>query len=328
MSTTNAAPPISSQTGYFTHDRIDMLNPLENAPESPERLDRIEKNMIALGLDERVLRVEAEVAPLEAVTLAHDADYVESLRLASEGDAEALRRFDAPDTKVGPETFEAAMKSAGAVVEAVDWLMAGKIANAFCGIRPPGHHAGRAQARGFCYLNNVAIGALHAIHRYGLERVAIIDFDAHHGDGTEEILGNERRVRLFSLFQWPLYPHKLPEPRPSNVLEARMPAGADGSALTDVLERIWLPALESFRPQLILLSAGFDAHCEEQIAQLKMKESDYARLTRRLLDAADVLCGGRLVSVLEGGYAVRSLARSVMTHLNTLVRHQPINQEG
>lgn len=305
-----------------------MLNPLENAPESPERLDRIEKNMIALGLDERVLRVEAEAAPLEAVTLAHDADYVESLRLASEGDAEALRRFDAPDTKVGPETFEAAMKSAGAVVEAVDWLMAGKIANAFCGIRPPGHHAGRAQARGFCYLNNVAIGALHAIHRYGLERVAIIDFDAHHGDGTEEILGNERRVKLFSLFQWPLYPHKLPEPRPSNVLEARMPAGADGSALTDVLERIWLPALESFRPQLILLSAGFDAHCEEQIAQLKMKESDYARLTRRLLDAADVLCGGRLVSVLEGGYAVRSLARSVMTHLNTLVRHQPINQEG
>lgn len=305
-----------------------MLNPLENAPESPERLDRIEKNMIALGLDERVLRVEAEAAPLEAVTLAHDADYVESLRLASKGDAEALRRFDAPDTKVGPETFEAAMKSAGAVVEAVDWLMAGKIANAFCGIRPPGHHAGRAQARGFCYLNNVAIGALHAIHRYGLERVAIIDFDAHHGDGTEEILGNERRVRLFSLFQWPLYPHKLPEPRPSNVLEARMPAGADGSALTDVLERIWLPALESFRPQLILLSAGFDAHCEEQIAQLKMKESDYARLTRRLLDAADVLCGGRLVSVLEGGYAVRSLARSVMTHLNTLVRHQPINQEG
>ena len=220
------------------------------------------------------------------------------------------------------------MKSAGAVVEAVDWLMAGKIANAFCGIRPPGHHAGRAQARGFCYLNNVAIGALHAIHRYGLERVAIIAFDAHHGDGTEEILGNERRVKLFSLFQWPLYPHKLPEPRPSNVLEARMPAGADGSALTDVLERIWLPALESFRPQLILLSAGFDAHCEEQIAQLKMKESDYARLTRRLLDAADVLCGGRLVSVLEGGYAVRSLARSVMTHLNTLVRHQPINQEG
>ena len=328
MSTTNAAPPISSQTGYFTHDRIDMLNPLENAPESPERLDRIEKNMIALGLDERVLRVEAEAAPLEAVTLAHDADYVESLRLASEGDAEALRRFDAPDTKVGPETFEAAMKSAGAVVEAVDWLMAGKIANAFCGIRPPGHHAGRAQARGFCYLNNVAIGALHAIHRYGLERVAIIDFDAHHGDGTEEILGNERRVKLFSLFQWPLYPHKLPEPRPSNVLEARMPAGADGFALTDVLERIWLPALESFRPQLILLSAGFDAHCEEQIAQLKMKESDYARLTRRLLDAADVLCGGRLVSVLEGGYAVRSLARSVMTHLNTLVRHQPINQEG
>lgn len=319
MSQTNAMT-LTLPTGYFTHDRIGMANPLENAPECPERLERIENNMIALGLDERVLRVEAQRAPLEAVTLAHDADYVESLEKASEGDAEALAQFTAPDTRVGPGTFDAAMKSAGAVVEAIDALMAGRIANAFCGIRPPGHHAGRRAARGFCYLNNVAIGALYAMKTYGLDRVAIVDFDVHHGDGTEEILGGDNRVRLFSLFQWPLYPNKLPEPRPANVFDAKMEAGADGTVLTEVLEKKWLPALEKFKPQLILLSAGFDAHCEEQMAQLKMKECDYARLTRRLLDAADVLCEGRLVSVLEGGYAVRCLARSAMTHLNTLVR--------
>ena len=320
MSNQNAAHNQSLPTGYFTHDRIDMVNPLENAPESPDRLDRIENNMIAMGLDERVLRVEAEQAPLDVVTLAHDEDYVENLKKASEGDEEALSHFTSPDTKVGPGTFDAAMKSAGAVVTAIDWLMTGKIANAFCGIRPPGHHAGRREARGFCYLNNVAIGALYALKQYGLERVAIIDFDVHHGDGTEEILGGDDRVRLMSLFQWPLYPNKLPEPRPANVMDAKLEAGADGQDLTALIERVWLPALENFKPQLILLSAGFDAHCEEQIAQLKMKESDYARLTRRLLDAADVLCDGRLISVLEGGYAVRSLARSAMTHLNTLVR--------
>lgn len=320
MPNQNVPVPKSLPTGYFTHDRIDMVNPLENAPECPERLDRIENNMIALGLDERVLRVEAARAPLEAVTLAHDPDYVERLEKASAGDAEALARFTAPDTKVGPGTFDAAMKSAGAVIEAIDAVMKRRVANAFCGIRPPGHHAGRSEARGFCYLNNVAIGTLYALKEYGLKRIAIIDFDVHHGDGTEEILAGDERVRLFSLFQWPLYPNRLPEPRPANVLEAKMEPGADGADLTCILERVWLPALEKFNPELILLSAGFDAHCEEQIAQLKMKETDYARLTRRLLDAADVLCEGRLVSVLEGGYAVQSLARSAMTHLNTLVR--------
>lgn len=306
-------------TGYFTHDRIAVPNPLPEAPERPERLDVIERNMLALGMDALVRVHYAKPAPIESVILAHDLEYVRRLEAASAGDPAALATFDAPDTRVGPDTFDAAMKSAGAVVEAVDELYAGRIKNAFCGVRPPGHHAARAEARGFCYLNNVAIGAYWAMRRHGARRVAIVDFDAHHGDGTEEIVANHPDIRFMSLFQWPLYPHRMMEPTPKNVVVSPVAAGADGAVFTDILENVWLPQLEAFRPDIIFVSAGFDAHVEEQMAQLKVKELDYARITRRLLDAADVLCEGRLVSVLEGGYAVRSLARSVMAHLNMLV---------
>lgn len=311
--------PADASTGYFTHDCVLVPNPLSEAPECPERLDHIENNMIALGIDDRVWRVEAARAPLAAVLLAHDEEYVRRLEAASEGDSAALATFTAPDTRVGKETFDAAMKSAGAVVEAIEALFAGKIRNAFCGVRPPGHHAGRHEARGFCYLNNVAIGALWAIQRGFAKRVAIVDFDVHHGDGTEEIVAGNAAIRFHSLFQWPLYPNRVMTPQPNNVVITPMEAGADGNALADVLETVWLPSIEKFKPDLILVSAGFDAHTEEPMAQLKMTEMDYARITRRLLDAADTLCEGRLVSVLEGGYAVRSLARSVMSHLNMLV---------
>lgn len=311
--------PADASTGYFTHDCVLVPNPLSEAPECPERLNHIENNMIALGIEDRVWRVEAARAPLEAVLLAHDEEYIRRLEAASEGDSTALATFTAPDTRVGKETFDAAMKSAGAVVEAIEALFAGKIRNAFCGVRPPGHHAGRHEARGFCYLNNVAIGALWAIQRGFAKRVAIVDFDVHHGDGTEEIVAGNAAIRFHSLFQWPLYPNRVMTPQPNNVVTTPMEAGADGNALADVLETIWLPSLEKFKPDLIMVSAGFDAHTEEPMAQLKMTEMDYARITRRLLDAADTLCEGRLVSVLEGGYAVRSLARSVMSHLNMLV---------
>lgn len=314
--------PVSCQrlpTGWFTHDCVDVPNPLAEAPERPERLDTIENHLIALGLDERVKRFECGRAPVGAVLLAHDGAYIERLRLASEGDVRALAAFCEPDTKVGPETFDAAMKSAGAVTSAVDALMEGRIRNAFCAVRPPGHHAARAEARGFCYINNVAVGALWAVHQHGLRRVAIVDFDVHHCDGTEEIVAGNPAVRLLNVYQWPLYPNRRLSPTPENVVMSPLPAGADGADLEKVLETVWLPALEAWRPELIMVSAGFDAHCEEQLAQLKMKETDYARLTRRLLDAADVLCGGRLVSVLEGGYSVHSLARSAMTHVNMLV---------
>ena len=239
---------------------------------------------------------------------------------ASDGDPEAQRRFSEPDTKVGPDTFRCALASAGAVVRAVDALFERSVRNAFCAVRPPGHHASRGRAAGFCYLNNVAIGALYAIRRFKLERVAIIDFDAHHGDGTEEIVAGNPKIRFFSIFQWPFYPNRRMEPTPMNVEAAPVEAGADGAVLREILETDWLPKLERFRPQFIFCSSGFDAHSEEPMAQLKATELDYAYLTRRLVEAATVVCEGRLVSVLEGGYSIGSLARSAVTHLQALLR--------
>ncbi len=308
-------------TGYFTHQLVELPNPLENAPESPERIEAIETRLMAGGVDDILRRVDCGPALRETVLLAHDADYLADLERASAGDAEALKRFSEPDTKVGPDTFRCAMASAGAVVRAVDELFTRTVKNAFCAVRPPGHHAWRNRASGFCYLNNVAIGALYARARYKLERIAVLDFDVHHGDGTESILAGLPQFRFFSLFQWPLFPFTRMEPTPENVVATPLAAGAEGHVLSDVVEHIWLPALEAYKPQLVLLSAGFDAHVEEHMAQLKAAEIDYARMTRRLVRAAGELCEGRLVSVLEGGYAVRSLARSVLTHIQGLVRN-------
>lgn len=310
-------------TGYFTHELVDLPNPLAHAPECPERMEAIETRLLAAGMDDALRRVACGPAPREAVLLAHDADYIEALCLASEGDPEALKRFDQPDTLVGPNTFRSAMASAGAVVRAVDALCApgGRtIKNAFCAVRPPGHHAGRAHAAGFCYINNAAVGVLYAIERYGLSRVALVDIDAHHGDGSEAILAGNLKVRFFSLFQWPLYPNKRLEPTPENVVASPLAAGADGADVRAVFDREWLPKLDAFAPELIVLSAGFDAHTEEHLAQLKVAEVDFAYMTRKLLEAAERHAQGRFLSVLEGGYSPRSLARSVLTHLQVLLR--------
>lgn len=310
----------SLPTGYFTHQLVNLPNPLENAPESPERIEAIETRVMLAGLDERIRRVECGPAPREAVLLAHDEAYLDALERASAGDEAALAQFSEPDTRVGPDTYDCAMASAGAVVRAVDAVFARTVKNAFCAVRPPGHHASRARASGFCYLNNAAIGALWAQKRYKLSRIMVLDFDAHHGDGTEEILAGRSALRFLSLFQWPLFPHRRMDPQPANAILSPLEAGADGVELRRVVEESWLPEIERFRPELMILSAGFDAHTEERIAQLKAAEIDYACLTRLLVEASWRHCEGRLVSVLEGGYELRSLARSVFTHLQGLVR--------
>ena len=308
-------------TGYFSHQLVGLPNPLEEAPESPERIEAIETRLMLAGLENRVRRVECGPAPREAVLLAHDADYLAALEGASKGDPEMMKRFTEPDTLVGPDTFDCAMASAGAVVRAVDSIFGRCVKNAFCGVRPPGHHASRSRASGFCYLNNAAIGALWAQKRWHAERVMVLDFDAHHGDGTEEILADRPGIKFLSLFQWPLFPHRKMEPTPQNVVLSPLAAGAGGEEIREVLETVWLPEIESFRPDIIVLSAGFDAHCEERIAQLKAAEMDYACVTRLLVEASFEFCEGRLLSVLEGGYELRSLARSVFTHLQALVRN-------
>ncbi|MDO5532023.1 histone deacetylase family protein [Sutterella sp.] len=307
-------------TGYFTHQLVSLPNPLEEAPESPDRIEAIETRLMLGGFGGRVRRIDCGPAPMDAVLLAHDADYVSALELASKGDREALARFSEPDTRVGADTFDCAMASAGAAVRAVDAVFSRTVKNAFCGVRPPGHHASRNRASGFCYLNNAAIAALYARKRYRLSRVMILDFDAHHGDGTEEIVAGIPEIRFLSLFQWPLFPHRRMEPTPGNVVISPLEAGADGVELRRIVEDVWMPEIEQFEPELIILSAGFDAHAEERIAQLKAAEIDYARVTRLLVEASWHICEGRLVSVLEGGYMLRSLARSVFTHLQGLVR--------
>ena len=308
-------------TGYFTHQLVGLPNPLDDAPESPDRIEAIEARLMLAGLEGRVRRVECGPAPREAVLLAHDSQYVDDLEHASLGDPEALKRFTEPDTRVGEDTFSCAMASAGAVARAVDAIYGRSVKNAFCAVRPPGHHASRSRASGFCYLNNAAIGALWAQKRWRAERVMVLDFDAHHGDGTEEILADRPGVRFLSLFQWPLFPHRRMEPTPSNAVLSPLPAGAGGEDIRSVVENVWLPEIDKIQPDLMILSAGFDAHCEERIAQLKAGEMDYACVTRLLVEASFAYCEGRLVSVLEGGYELRSLARSVFTHLQGLIRN-------
>lgn len=332
---------IHAKTGYFTHDGVDNLAPrieltqvpddvdprLYDAsepmlsPECPERLSTIENLMMATGLDERVFRVLADPAPLEWVQLAHTPEYIERLRLASLGDKAALASFTEVDTPVTETTYSMALKSAGCVLAAIDALYQGEIFNGFCAVRPPGHHAGPSQARGFCYFNNVAIGALYAQRRYKAERIAVIDFDVHHGDGTEEILEGHPGIKFFSLFQWPLYPSVLNPECARNIFRLKVPAGSTGSDVLQQIHDAWDPVLEEYQPDLILCSAGFDAHTEEPMAQLKWNEADFAAMTRYLLDWANKSANGRLISVLEGGYSLRSLARSVVSHLNTLVRY-------
>jgi acetoin utilization deacetylase AcuC-like enzyme len=198
--------------------------------------------------------------------------------------------------------------------------MAGQLENAFCAVRPPGHHARPAHAMGFCFFNNVAVGARHAMDVHGLKRVAVIDFDVHHGNGTEEILANDERALMVSFFQHPFYPYTGAEHPAKNMVNVPLAAGTRGDAVRQVVDEQWIPALDAFCPQLILISAGFDAHREDDLGQMGLVESDYAYITKRLMDVANRHASGRIVSMLEGGYNLSALARSVAAHVKTLAQ--------
>jgi acetoin utilization deacetylase AcuC-like enzyme len=221
---------------------------------------------------------------------------------------------------MNPRTWDAALRSAGAVIEATDRVMAKELANAFCAVRPPGHHARKAAAMGFCFLNNVAIGALHALEAHGLERVAVIDFDVHHGNGTEDILANDERVLMASFFQHPFYPYTGADNPAKNMVNVPLPAGTRGDVVRQVVDDVWMPRLRAFRPQAVFISAGFDAHREDDLGQMGLVEADYAFITRRLMDVADEHGEGRVISSLEGGYNLSALARSVGAHVKTLAQ--------
>ena len=284
-------------------------------PESPDRLTAIEDQLLATGLIQHVISEEAPKASREQLLRVHDGSYIDSLARVSP--RKGLVHLD-PDTAMNPQTLSAALHAAGAVVRATEMVIAGEAENAFCNVRPPGHHACRGHAMGFCFFNNVAVGAAHALEVHGLERVAIVDFDVHHGNGTEDIFTGDRRVLMVSTFQHPFYPYSGTEGRSQQMVNIPLAAYSGGEQFRQSVKEAWLPALDEFEPQMVFVSAGFDAHRDDDMASLRLVEDDYAWVTRKIMDVAARHAQGRLVSTLEGGYNLPALARSARAHVREL----------
>jgi len=302
-------------TAFITHPACRNHEMQPGHPECPRRLSLIEDQLRVRGIDDFLCHYEAPLASRKQLERVHHPDYLD--RLAATSPVEGLVQVD-PDTALGPHTLEAAFHAAGAVVRAVDLVMTGEAGNAFCAVRPPGHHAERASAMGFCFLNNVAVGAAHALAAHGLSRVAVLDFDAHHGNGIEEIFADEPRVLVCSTYQHPLYPFSGAPSIPGRIINVPLAAGTRGQPYRDAIEQHWLPAVDQFRPQLILVAAGFDGHAADPTTDLLLNERDYEWITQQILALALRHTGGRLVSALEGGYAAGALERCVAVHIREL----------
>lgn len=312
------------KTGYYTHKDCWKHEMGPGHPECPERLSAIEDRLLVTGVFDALERYDAPEAPLADIELAHDRMHIAALRGLSDRLQEELlaggpehAQIDT-DTSINAHTWKAALRSAGAALAATDAVMAGELENAFCAVRPPGHHACRDKAMGFCFFNNVAIAAKYALQRYNLERVAIVDFDVHHGNGTEDILAGDMRALMVGLFQHPFYPFSGDQNPAPNMVNLPVPAYTRGMDIRELVDMVWLPRLEAFRPQMIFISAGFDAHRDDDMGQLAMTESDYAWITRAIKDIAKRHAQGRIVSCLEGGYVMDALARSVEAHVRVL----------
>ena len=284
-------------------------------PEQPARLAAIEDQLIASGIEPHLARFEAPLATDEQLARVHPIEYVRAIRDAAP--ERGTVHLD-PDTAMNPHTLNAALRAAGAAVLAVDLVVEKKVSAAFCSVRPPGHHACRARPMGFCIFNNVAVAARHAIHVHGLERVAIIDFDVHHGNGTEEIFEGDPHVLMASTFQHPFYPYSGTDSPARNMVNIPLRAGAGSREFREAVVEGWLPALDDFAPELVIFSAGFDAHVEDDMAMLRLVDNDYGWVTRQVKAVADRHAEGRIVSMLEGGYALSALGRSAVQHIRAL----------
>jgi acetoin utilization deacetylase AcuC-like enzyme len=284
-------------------------------PECPARLAAIDDQLISSGIAGHLEHHEAPRATAEQLARVHPGEYIEAIRAAAP--RHGIVHLD-PDTAMSPGTWDAALRAAGAAILATDLVVDGKAENAFCSVRPPGHHATRTRAMGFCIFNNVAVAARHALERHRLERVAIVDFDVHHGNGTEEIFADDERALMVSTFQHPFYPYSGTDNPAPNMVNVPLAAGTGSQGFRAAVESRWLPALEEFRPQLVFFSAGFDAHVEDDMAMLRLVDQDYGWVTEQVKAVADRHAGGRIVSVLEGGYALSALGRSVVQHLRVL----------
>ena len=306
-------------TAYISHPDCWKHDPGTYHPERPARMDAIHDRFVAAGLFDHLDQHEAPLAEDAELARVHPDDYIQRVREASD-DAQRQRRevYLDPDTVMSPSSLPGILRAAGSGVLATDLVMEGQVRNAFCSVRPCGHHAESDRAMGFCFFNNIAVAAAHAVEHWGLERVAVIDFDVHHGNGTEEMLSDKPEYLMCSIFQHPFYPGSGTQSPASNMVNVPLPRGSRGDALKKAALDEWVPALRKFQPQMIFISAGFDAHVEDDMAGLAFVESDYAWVTQLLKDLADEICDGRIVSILEGGYSLAALGRSAEAHVRVL----------
>ena len=302
-------------TAVFSHPECRLHDPGPDHPESAARLAAISDRLIASGLGDVLMNIDAPAATRADLVRAHDAAYVDTM--FTRAPASGRQRID-PDTVIGPRSIDAALRAAGGVIAAVDLVIAGEAENAFCAVRPPGHHAERDKSMGFCLFNNVAVGASHALARHGMSRVAILDFDVHHGNGTEDIFQHDERVLFCSTFQHPFYPFTPLLPDAPNRVSVPLDATARSDEFRAAVTERWLPALASFAPEMVFVSAGFDAHVADDMSYVSLVDDDFRWVSERIVEVAAATASGRIVSVLEGGYELHSLARCVEAHLRVL----------
>ncbi|HEX4151223.1 MAG TPA: histone deacetylase family protein [Steroidobacteraceae bacterium] len=305
-------------TAYITHAECLRHEMGPGHPENPARLNSINEHMRASGMLPELRSLEAPLATPTDLKRVHRGGYVDSI--FENAPKEGHLQLD-PDTAMNPSSLNAARRAAGAGLLGVDEVMAGTSQNAFCAVRPCGHHATPSRSMGFCIFNNIAVAAAYALEVKGLARVAIVDFDVHHGNGTEDMFSApewQRRVVMTGLFQHPFYPGTGTDSPAPNMFNVPLPAGSNGAAARRALQQEWLPALEDFKPQMILISAGFDAHREDLLGGLALVEADYEWMTRELMAIAERHADKRIVSMLEGGYNLEALGRSAVAHVRTL----------
>jgi len=285
-------------------------------PECPERLSAINDQLLITGYLNFMDSYDAPLATVEQLSRAHSSLYVQEL--IAQAPTEGYHFVD-PDTKMNPYTVTAALRSAGAAIQATDLVLEGSASNAFCCVRPPGHHAEHDSANGFCFFNNVAVGIRHALDVHGLERVALIDFDVHHGNGSEDIFHDDDRVLMCSIFEQGIYPFSGENLPDQNMINIGLPSRSKSDAFREAVVNYWIPALNEFKPQMIYISAGFDGHREDDMGNLGLVESDFEWVTKQMMEIADKHSQGRIVSCLEGGYVLSPLARSVAAHIKVLI---------
>ncbi|MDB5770832.1 MAG: deacetylase [Burkholderia sp.] len=307
-------------TAIYTHPDCKRHEMGSWHPECPERLHAIEDQLIASRIDELLAHREAPEVDLADIARVHTAGSIarvrENVPAIGEGHS-GYYPLDA-DTMLNAYSWKAALRAAGAAVAATDAVIAGEFENAFCAIRPPGHHATPSEPMGFCLFGNVAIAAKHAMDVHGLQRVAIVDFDVHHGNGTEEAFRDDARVLMVSFFQHPFYPYSGAGRPCANMVNVAVPAYTKGPEIRELVTEKWLPALHAHRPEMIFISAGFDAHREDDLGQMGLVEADYAWITQQVMAVAREHAHGRIVSCLEGGYNLSALGRSVVAHMKVL----------